>query len=561
MHRIAALTVTTIVATGLAGCGGGRGPGYYQPLSPPPLVSYVGTTGVFVAWANGVTGDAGFAPMGSYAGKKQALRGTNDFLTGAPLGQPAGVEVYKGADGHIYALDLTAAGGPQAQPISTETAATVDDTCTFSGTAVTGANYDYVGVYFTADLQNPVNSTYVYRLPGPDGVCNTADDVFHAVKTGMSASTPPITVAGMPVATVRTPEGGISGFVLKSGSTLVEVDSNFANPVVLGTFAAPIGVAVALPVGTTQGYPTAQLYVVDGNIVYVDYAAHSTSAPLYTIPGWSPTAAGALFAASPTTLYLAVNTPASGAMQASAAVYAMPSDGSAAPVLADTETGRITGLVFPVSGTTLAIGVANSSYQIRALSTASGTVSTVVTTTGNSGTFVATASTVYWTSWMATYDAATKTDTHSATQSGIVAMNGTVIQTPLAESTFASGGEQFPWPADTVTTTTPYETVFQIQNLTPVQVINPATSETYVFDGVSGGTVVAIDTASNTPGPVVGLMPNSTATSLSGTFRNTDHSGFLEATTPASTQSPATRDLVLLNSQMTNTLTPLTANL
>ena len=92
----------------------------------------------------------------------------------------------------------------------------------------------------------------------------------------------------MPVATVRTAQGGISGFVVKNGASLELVDGNFENPVVLGTFAAPIGVAVALSVGTTQGYPSGQLYVVDGNIVYVDYAGHTVSASLFAIPNWTP---------------------------------------------------------------------------------------------------------------------------------------------------------------------------------------------------------------------------------------------------------------------------------
>jgi hypothetical protein len=71
-------------------------------------------------------------------------------------------------------------------------------------------------------------------------MCNTADDVFHMVKTGMSASSAPIAVSAIPAATVRTWQGGISGFVIKSGANLEQVDSNFSNAIVLGTFNAPI---------------------------------------------------------------------------------------------------------------------------------------------------------------------------------------------------------------------------------------------------------------------------------------------------------------------------------
>ena len=48
------------------------------------------------------------------------------------------------------------------------------------------------------------------------------------------------TVAAVPVATVTGALGGILWFVATSGSNLVLVDSDFANPVVIGTLAAPV---------------------------------------------------------------------------------------------------------------------------------------------------------------------------------------------------------------------------------------------------------------------------------------------------------------------------------
>jgi hypothetical protein len=564
------LAVSTTLALCLTACGGGGGDdsgdgGSGSPPPPPPaLVSYLGTTGVFAAWADPSSAHYEYASTNTYAGKKQSLRGTIDFMTGASLGQPAGVEIYKGSDGHIYGLDLTGISPPAPQQLSSETAATIDDTCTLSGTAVAGANYDYVGVYFTADLQNPTNSTYIYRLPGPDGTCNTSGDVFHMVKTGMSATDAPIAVSAIPVATVRTPSGGISGFVIKSGANLVLVDSNFGNSIVLGTFSAPIEVAAALPVGTTEGYPTGQLYVVDGNIVYVDYAAHTVSAPLYSIPNWLPTNTEALFAASPTTLYFSIFTAATQSTPASTNIYAMPADGSAAPTVVDAEPGRVTNLLFPIQGSTLLVGdVANGAYSILSLPVVSGgPVSTLVSSTQNSGTFIATASTVYYETWSTTTDTTNLTITRTGTQSGIVGMDGTVIQAPLAGSTFVSGGEQEPWPNnDTTTTNTPFETVFEVRGLSTVTVTNPSNQYRYTVDAVSGGTLVAIDTTSNQVVATVGTLPTSNAVSLSGTFRSTDHDGFLEATNPASTQNPETRDLYILNSRMADELTRVTGNL
>jgi len=525
------------------------------------LNSYVGTTGVFVAWADPVSGNFAAAPIGSYAGKKQVMRGTVDFQTGTNVSQPAGIEVYKGSDGHIYGLDLTAIGVPAAEQLSSETGATVDDTCTLSGTQVAGANYDYVGVYFAVDLVTTTNASYIYRLPGPDGVCNTPDDVFHMVKTGMAPTDAPIVVSGMPVATVRTAQGGISGLVVKSGASLELVDSNFANPVVLGTFAAPIGVAVALPVGTTQGYPTGQLYVVDGNIVYVNYAARTVSGTLYSIPNWIPTNPEALFAASPTTLYFSINTPTVGVIAAHTTIFAMPADGSAVPSAVDTEPGRVATLVFPVQGASLIWGVVNSTYLIRTLPAAGGASTTLVNSAQNDGTFIATASTVYYETWSQSFDSSTNTLTRSGTQSGIVGVDGSLIQAPLANSTFVNGGQQLPWPDDTTTTATAYQTLFQVQGLSPVTVTNPITAEIYVEDGVSGGTLIAIDATSNQPVAAIGQLPVSTATTLNGTFRGITNTGFLEAANALSTQDPATRDLYLFDSQAMDSLSLLTDNL
>lgn len=543
----------------MLGCGGSNGGSVTPP--PPPLVSYVGTTGVFAAWATATNSSSAFAPMGSYAGKRQSLHGSVDFTTGASLSQPAGIEVYKGSDGHIYALDLTSTTTPTPQQLSTESSATVDDTCSFTGTtAGTGAYYNYAGVFFAADLQNPPNTSYVYRLPGPDGVCDTPDDVFHMVKTGMSATASPVVATGMPVATVHNTMGGITGFVITSGANLVLVDSNFANPVTLGTFSAPINVAVALPVGTTQGYPTGQLYVVDGNIVYVNYTTPSVSDSLYAIPNWTTTSAGATFAASPTSLYFAINTPGT---PASTSIYSMPAGGTAAPTAIDTEPGRVVTLVVPVNGSNLVWGVENSGvgYTIRTLPLAGGNPVTLVTDTNNDGTFIATASTIYYTTWTGMSDSTTKTSSRTLTQSGIIGVNGTVVQPVLANSTFVSAVEAQPWPDDTTTTTTPTITVFQVQGLTPVTVTDTTTGYVYTVDGVSGGTMIAISTSSNTPGVTIGTFPTSTAMFLTDTFRGNGDTGFIEATNSISTQEPVTRDLYILNSNTANSLTRVTSNL
>jgi hypothetical protein len=549
----------------LAACGddGYDGPPPYNGGGPPVgPTSYIGTSGEFVAWADGYSGNYDYAPIGSYAGKRQLLRGTIDPLSGIDLGQPAGIEIYKYSDGHIYALDLSSYTSPQVTQISSEASATIDDVCSLSGTQVAGANSDYLGEDFVADLVTPTNSSYFYRLPGADGVCDTSDDIIHVVKTGMPASVAPVTVTAMPTAALHDAQGAITGYVAKSGASLLLYDANFANPVTLGSFSAPIGVATVLPVGTTQGYPTGQLYVVDGNIVYVNYAVPSISAPLFTIPNWTTTASHALFAASPTTLYFAVNTAASGSTPASAALYAMPADGSAAAALVLTEPGAIEQMQFPVQASNLVFSTVDAgAYQIFALAQGGSTAVTLATSTQNSGSFTATATAVYYATWSQV--STSTTETRTGTQSAIVGIDGVVIQAPLANSTFASGGELFAWPAPaaTVTTQTPYETVFQVQGLTPVTLSDTSNGVTYTIDGVSGGTVVAIDTATNQVVAQLGTIPSGKATFLQAGFRAADHTGFIEATTILSTLDPATRDLYLLNSQSPATLERVTDNL
>lgn len=301
--------------------------------------------------------------------------------------------------------------------------------------------------------------------------------------------------------------------------------------------------------------------MVDGNIVYVDYVAHTVSASLYTIPNWLPTNPEVTFAASPTTEYFAIYTPAAGATPASGTIYSMPANGSAAPSIIDTEAGRVDSLVFPVDGANLIWGVSAPTYSIRTLAVGSTVPTTLVTGNVNDGTFIATASTVYYETWQQTSSSTTKTLTRTGTTSGIVSTSGTVIQAPLANSTFVNGGEQQPWPSDTTTTQTAYKTVFQVRNLTPVSITNTTNGYTYTVDGVSGGTVVAIDTSSNLAGATVGVLPSSGAAFLTGTFRGTQDTGFLEATTYLSTTDPATRDLYVLDSQTANTLKRVTNSL
>ena len=135
----------------------------------------------------------------------------------------------------------------------------------------------------------PTNSSYIYRLPGPDGVCNTADDVFHMVKTGMSpARCADRRATGMPVATVRTRAGwhlGLRGQERREpGAGRRQLRQSDRARHVRGADRRGSRVAGRHDPGLSD---SGQLYVVDGNIVYRRLRRDTRYPPrLFTIPNW-----------------------------------------------------------------------------------------------------------------------------------------------------------------------------------------------------------------------------------------------------------------------------------
>ena len=562
MMRVGTWAVASGTAGLLAACGGGGGSKTEQPPSPMPA-SFVGTNGVFAAVADPSSGNAVFVAA-QIAGKRQYLRGTVDLFTGLDTGLPAGAEVYKAADGHIYGVDLVATGAPAPVQLSSESLATVDDACTFGGASLPGVSSDYTGVFAAADFAHPANYSYFYRLAGPDGVCNSADDVIHLVRTAMGSADAPLVAAAMPAATIYDQTGAIQGFIAKMGASLVLLDGNGQNPLALATFAAPIAVAIPLNLMTGPGRPTGSLFVVDGNIVYVDYLQGTVSPPLFAIPGW--TAQSTLnYSATQTTIYFSIFTPASGTTPASSALYSMPGDGSAAPTLFDTEAGRVLTVNVPAQSNRLVFSVSQgnpASFTIRTMVEGSGVISTLLSAPQNTGRFVATDGAVYYTAFQAVSANGGATVTRSGITSGIVGTDGTVIQAPLASSEFLEGGQEFP-----VSTSGPLwinpalSTVFQLTNLaTTVNATTPLGVAT-TTPGLAEAQLVAIDTGTYQVVATIGTLPVSNATYLVDTFFGLDNVAFIDATNDASTANPGTRDLYLVDTHLNSSLQRLTNNL
>ena len=551
-----------IACLALAGCGGGSGGGGDSggspppPPPPPPTVQYVAPADTsFVAAVAPANPTPYLAQPGSYAGARLLIAGT--IVPGSPvLANQAGYsEIYKGSDGHIYRLNLSITGTPTALQVSSESNAPTDDLCSLSGaTASLGTDVNYVAEQGYNDFANPENSAYFYRLPGPDGSCNTSDDVVYMVKLGMSTTTSPI-LARLPTAVVHDPNtGAITGYVVNEGTALTLYDSNFQNRVVLASPAAPISVAYAL--GTAQYTATGRLFVLDGDIVYINYGAQSVSPSLFTVPNWTsstrfPTAD------SQTTLYFSVDTSnrTQTPVTLTSALYSMPLDGSAAPTQLATESGIIQAVASPVGGSITAYSVVppKGSFTIRAVTSSGGqtpSVVTAVTTSGNAGSFIATAGYIYYTTMSISAPDAT-TRVYASTATGIVAMDGTVIEQPVASSRFVAQQSD--------NNGSGWLNVIRARNLTPVTLVSGTNGITYTEDGISGATLEVVNTSSNSVSLALGTLPAGTIMSGIGTL--TGSAGYIDGLNVNSTLDPATRDLLYIDTSTANSLQTLTSNL
>ena len=496
-----------------------------------------------------------FQPQAGYAGARTFIYGT--VTAGSPViaNQAGYSEMFKGGDGHLYRLDLAITGSPTASQVSSESNATIDDLCSLNGaTPGQGTDVNYLAVQYFNDFANPEQSAYFYRLPGPDGVCNTSDDLIFMVKLGMSATAAPIP-ARLPIAPVHDPNSGaLTGFIVNEGSALTMYDSNFQNRVVLDVPATAI--AVAYPLGTNQYTATGRLFVLDGNIVYVNYGAQSVSPSLFTVPNWNPSQRFPT-ASSQSTQYFSVDTSdrTQTPVTVTSALYSMPRDGSAAPAQLARESGLIQAIASPVGATATAYSVVppGGAYTIRAVTAASGqtpSVVTAVTTAGNSGSFVATASDIYYTSAsVSSPDSSTRVINN--TQTGIVGMDGTVIEQPVASSKFIAQQSD--------TNGSGWLNVIRARNLTPVTLVSNANGITYTQDAISGATLEVVDTSTNSVSLTLGTLPAGTIVNGTGALVGT--AGYIDGVNVNSTPNSSTRELLYVNTSTANSLEILTSNL
>lgn len=556
--------VTSLAAAGLmlgglllSGCGsssGGSSSSGGGGGSTPTSIQYVAPQdNVYVDAINPASTGTQYSPaLGSFAGARTFITGTISASSPTVTNQAQYAELYKFSDGHIYGVGLLTASAPAAVQISSESQATIDDLCSLNGAnTLLGTDVNYVATQYYNDYANPANSVYFYRLPGPSGTCNTSGDIIHMVKLGMSSADAPIT-ALMPVAVIHNPtSGAITGFIVNEGSALTEYDENFQNRTVLYTPATTINVAYTL---ATSGVSAAGgLFVLDGSIVYISYANNTVSTSLFSVPNWSSTARFPSSANS-TTAFFSVNTSdeTQKPVVPTSEVYSMPLDGSAAPTSLGTESGIVGQVTVAEYGTTVAWSVVppNGNYTIRASSGANTSPVTAITASGNSGSFVVTANAIYYTT--SGYAKTGTTVVYSNTQTGIVGMDGTVIQVPLLNSRFVANerdnnGDDWTY-------------IIRARNLSPVTVVSASNGNTYTEDGLSGATLEAVSTSSNSVTTTLGTMPSGT-TIMSGSGTLTATAGYIDGLNVNSTPDPTTRDLIYVDTSAANSLIQLTTNL
>jgi hypothetical protein len=277
---------------------------------------------------------------------------------------------------------------------------------------------------------------------------------------------------------------------------------------------------------------------------------------LFTIPNWTQAKRFAN-ASSQTTFYFSADTSdrTQTPVTVTSALYSMPRDGSAAPVQLATESGLIQAIVSPVGATATAYSIVppKGSYTIRAVTAPGGqtpNVVTAVTTSGNSGSFVATAGNIYYTAaTVSAPDSMTRIITNTVT--GIVGMDGTVVEQPVASSRFIAQQSD--------TSGSGWLNVVRARNLTPVKLVSGTDGLTYTQDGISGATLEVIDTSTNSVTVTLGTLPAGTVVNGAGTLIGS--AGYIDGFNVNSTSNPSTRELLYIDTSKTNSLQALTSNL
>src|ERR1700730_15026670 len=134
---------------------------------------------------------------------------------------------------------------------------------------------------------------------------------------------------------------------------------------------------------------------------------------------------------------------------------------------------------------------------------------------------------------------------------GIVGMDGTVIEQPVASSRFVAQQSD--------TNGSGWLNVVRARGLTPVTLVSSTDGITYTEDGISGATLEVVDTSTNSVSVTLGTLPQGTVMNGIGTL--TTSAGHIDGVNVYSSLDPATRDILYNDTIKGNSLQTLTSNL
>ena len=177
--------------------------------------------------------------------------------------------------GRLYKIDQVVANGgvPAPQVVS---ALTTTQVCGDAGIA---ASPTYAQ---GNDLSNPPHGWMFLRGPGADGLCDTADDNYWAVRLDMLGTDLARTLPGEPQVDISTSNGGFAGVVLRAGNEMrrTDVDINNANTVLFSINAASY-TNLGRVFGSTL--PGIWLFIEGGKLWGVNLATPATRVELATL--------------------------------------------------------------------------------------------------------------------------------------------------------------------------------------------------------------------------------------------------------------------------------------
>jgi hypothetical protein len=216
-------------------------------------------------------------------------------------------------NGKLFKVDLRKSA-PSLAPtqVSNETGA--DQICTFGGKQL-------------VDYTNPDNTVIPYLTAGADGLCGSSDDVWKAIRLGMTATDAPL-AARLPVTGLINSSGQAVGWLAINGSALTRYDENFQTPSILTNVSSGVGEEISRGVGA-----------VEKAVVSINNSLQLYSCATTTVPTPFNLAGGSIAASAvdATAAYPAVTGGAG------ITIYRFPLDGST-PSIVTTDSSSLLGL-------------------------------------------------------------------------------------------------------------------------------------------------------------------------------------------------------------------------